>query len=132
MAQMTLQRGKIYEFNLAELSGKHPFCLRLAPGDTSPVPGATGNDPVNGSVGNIIRYLVPYDAPDKIIYQCAKAGQDGIHKTDTNCVINIVDVGDLDDDGISDDIDPDRDGDGIDNDDDTMPNHAPEPEGPDC
>ena len=41
-------------------------------------------------------------------------------------------MGDLDDDGISDDIDPDRDGDGIDNEDDTMPNHKPEPEGPDC
>lgn len=89
---LNLVRGRLYEFNTVGLSEDHPFCIRLADGDTSPVPGAVGNDPVNGVTGVVIRYLVPYDAPDKLVFQCALRGKSEKHANDGVCPINIYDI----------------------------------------
>ena len=89
---MELIKGKLYEFNTDDLGPDHPFCLRLADGDTSPVPGTVGNDPINGVFGGVtIRYLVPFDAPATLVFQCARKGKTG-HESDSVCPINILDV----------------------------------------
>jgi hypothetical protein len=73
---VTLVRGKTYTFNFEAVSGTHPIALRLADGVTTAVPGTTGNDPVNGvfGPGAIVTYVVPNDAPNSIVYQCAVHG----------------------------------------------------------
>jgi hypothetical protein len=68
-------RGQLYYFNLTNITSSHPLALRLASGNTSAVPGTTGNDAVNGVYGNrtvltTVTYKVPFDAPSEIFYQC--------------------------------------------------------------
>jgi hypothetical protein len=83
--ELTVVRGQLYYFDVTGVSSGHPIALRLSAGDTSNVPGTTGNDPVSGSFGNIIVYQVPLDAPSSIVYQCVfHSGMVG--------VINIVDL----------------------------------------
>ena len=89
---LNLVKGRLYEFNTVGLSPDHPFCIRNADGDTSPVAGAVGNDPVNGVTGVVIRYLVPYDAPETLVFQCAKRGEGEKHRSDGVCKINIFDI----------------------------------------
>ena len=68
---LTLVRGRLYSFNLTNVSNSHPFALRLTNGgSTTPVPGTTNNDVNNGAYNVTITYQVPLDAPSVIYYQC--------------------------------------------------------------
>lgn len=69
---ITLVRGVTYTFNFQSVDSTHPIALRLFPGDTSAVPGTTGNNPSGGVWGSsgTVTYTVPLNAPDSIIYQC--------------------------------------------------------------
>lgn len=67
---LIVHRGYSYTFDFTNVSSSHPIALRLADGDTSAVPGTTGNDPVNGVYGSSVTYVVPANAPDSIVYQC--------------------------------------------------------------
>jgi len=88
---LTVVRGQTYYFNLTNVTSSHPLALRLTSGNTSAVPGTTGNSPSSGSYGNgtsstVVIYRVPFDAPTTIVYQCVvHAGMIG--------TINIVDQG---------------------------------------
>ena len=88
---LTVVRGQTYYFNLTNVTSSHPLALRLTSGNTSAVPGTTGNSPSLGSYGNgtsstVVIYRVPFDAPTTIVYQCVvHAGMIG--------TINIVDQG---------------------------------------
>ena len=74
---------------MTNVTSTHPLALRLSSGDTSAVPGTTGNNPGSGAFGNgstptTVIYQVPFDAPSTIVYQCVvHAGMIG--------TINIVD-----------------------------------------
>lgn len=68
---LTLIRGQLYTFDLSGISATHPLALRLASGDTSAIPGAEGNDSVNGIAESSFVYRIPYDAPNTLVYQCA-------------------------------------------------------------
>ena len=72
---LTLIKGQLYYFNLTNITSSHPLALRLSSGNTSAVPGTTGNNPSagvygNGTVSTIVTYQVPFDAPSTIVYQC--------------------------------------------------------------
>lgn len=83
---LTLIRGETYTFNFEGVSETHPIALRLSADDQTEVPGATGNDSINGvqGTGAIVTYIVPLDAPNSIVYQCA------VHQTMIG-LITIVD-----------------------------------------
>ena len=68
---LTLARGQTYTFNLNGISSSHPLALRLASGNTTAVPGTTGNNASSGVYGPAsVTYVVPVDAPSAIYYQC--------------------------------------------------------------
>ena len=72
---LTLIKGQLYYFNLTNITSSHPLALRLSSGNTSAVPGTTGNNASsgvygNGTVSTIVTYQVPFDAPSTIVYQC--------------------------------------------------------------
>jgi plastocyanin len=86
---LTLVRGQTYYFNLTNVTSSHPLALRLSSGNTSAIPGTSGNNASSGAYGNgttltMVTYRVPFDAPATIVYQCVvHAGMIG--------TINIVD-----------------------------------------
>lgn len=72
---LTVVRGQLYYFDFTNVSSSHPIALRLSSGNTTAVPGTTGNNASagvygNGTVSTIVTYQVPYDAPSTIYYQC--------------------------------------------------------------
>ena len=72
---LTLVRGQLYNFNFTNVTSSHPIALRLSSGNTTAVPGTTGNNASagvygNGTVSTIVAYQVPLDAPSTIYYQC--------------------------------------------------------------
>lgn len=70
---LTLVRGRLYSFDLTNVSSSHPFALRLTNGgSTTPVPGTTNNNVNTGAYNVTITYQVPLDAPSIIYYQCTE------------------------------------------------------------
>jgi hypothetical protein len=72
---LNLIRGRIYYFNLTNITSSHPLAFRVSNGSTSTVSVMIGNDPVGGHYGGgtiatTIVYQVPLDAPSMIYYQC--------------------------------------------------------------
>jgi len=72
---LTVVRGETYSFNFTNVGSGHPIALRLTSGNTSAVPGTTGNNPSSGVYGDgtvptTVTYQVPLDAPSVIYYQC--------------------------------------------------------------
>jgi hypothetical protein len=60
-----LKRGEVYEF-INNSGGSHPFQIRVRNGGAAYNNGVTNN----GSASGIIRFEVPYNAPDTLYYQC--------------------------------------------------------------
>jgi len=71
---LTVTRGAKYYFTLQGVNSTKPLAIRLASGNTTPVPGATNNDTVagvsNSSVVSTITLDVPFDAPSSYVYEC--------------------------------------------------------------
>ena len=63
-------RGGTYYFDLSNVTSSHPLALRYDSGDTTAVPGTTGNNPTSGAYGTTLTYLVPNTAPNSIVYRC--------------------------------------------------------------
>jgi hypothetical protein len=81
---LTLVRGQLYNFNFTNVTSSHPIALRLTSGNTTTVPGATGNNASSGVYGTTVTYQVPFDAPAVIYYQC-------VYHSGMIGTINIVD-----------------------------------------
>jgi hypothetical protein len=60
-----LARGRVYEF-VNNSGGSHPFEIRVSDG------GAAYNDGVtnNGAASGVIRFEIPFNAPNTLYYQC--------------------------------------------------------------
>jgi hypothetical protein len=60
-----LARGRVYEF-VNNSGGSHPFQIRVSDG------GASYNDGVtnNGAASGVIRFEIPFNAPNTLYYQC--------------------------------------------------------------
>jgi hypothetical protein len=60
-----LARGRVYEF-VNNSGGSHPFEIRVSNG------GAAYNDGVtnNGAASGVIRFEIPFNAPNTLYYQC--------------------------------------------------------------
>ena len=60
-----LARGRVYEF-VNNSGGSHPFQIRVSNG------GAAYNDGVtnNGAASGVIRFEIPFNAPNTLYYQC--------------------------------------------------------------
>jgi hypothetical protein len=71
---LTFIRGEIHYISVAALATNRSLALRLGDGDLTLVPGASNNNTTVGRDGSsadtLIRYDVPFDAPDLIVYQC--------------------------------------------------------------
>jgi len=60
-----LARGRVYEF-VNNSGGSNPFQIRLSDGGSAYSDGVTGN----GSTTGVIRFEVPFSAPNTLYYQC--------------------------------------------------------------
>ena len=67
-----LIRGQTYKFN--NQSGGHPFRIQsttaTSGGGTQYNTGVTNNDATGGTATNVLTFVVPMDAPNKLYYQC--------------------------------------------------------------
>ena len=60
-----LARGRVYEF-VNNSGGSNPFQIRLSDGGSAYSDGVTGN----GSTTGVIRFEIPFSAPNTLYYQC--------------------------------------------------------------
>ena len=60
-----LARGRVYEF-VNNSVGNHPFEIRVSDGGSAYSNGVTGN----GSTTGVIRFEIPFNAPNTLYYQC--------------------------------------------------------------
>lgn len=60
-----LARGNVYEFN-NNSGGSHPFEIRVSNGGAAYSNGVTNN----GAATGVIKFEVPFNAPDTLYYQC--------------------------------------------------------------
>ena len=60
-----LARGRVYEF-VNNSGGSHPFQIRVSDGGAAYSDGVTNNSAASG----VIRFEVPYNAPNTLYYQC--------------------------------------------------------------
>jgi hypothetical protein len=60
-----LARGRVYEF-VNNSGGSHPFQIRVSNGGAAYSDGVTGN----GSTTGVIRFEIPFSAPNTLYYQC--------------------------------------------------------------
>ena len=60
-----LARGRVYEF-VNNSVGSHPFEIRVSNGGSAYSDGVTGN----GSTTGVIRFEIPFSAPNTLYYQC--------------------------------------------------------------
>ena len=60
-----LARGRVYEF-VNNSGGSHPFQIRVSDGGSAYSNGVTGN----GSTTGVIRFEIPFSAPNTLYYQC--------------------------------------------------------------
>ena len=60
-----LARGRVYEF-VNNSGGSHPFQIRVSDGGAAYSDGVTNNSAASG----VIRFEVPFNAPNTLYYQC--------------------------------------------------------------
>ena len=60
-----LARGRVYEFN-NNSGGGHPFQIRVSNGGAAYNTGVTNN----GAASGVIKFEIPFDAPETLYYQC--------------------------------------------------------------
>ena len=60
-----LARGQTYEFIINSGAG-HPFQIRVSNGGSAYSTGVTNN----GASSGVIRFEVPFSAPNSLVYQC--------------------------------------------------------------
>jgi len=60
-----LARGRVYEF-VNNSGGSHPFQIRVSNGGAAYSDGVTNN----GGASGVIRFEIPFSAPNTLYYQC--------------------------------------------------------------
>jgi hypothetical protein len=60
-----LARGRVYEF-VNNSGGSHPFQIRVSNGGSAYNDGVTNN----GAASGVIRFEIPFNAPNTLYYQC--------------------------------------------------------------
>ena len=64
-----LARGQTYEFD-NQSGGSHPFQIRQSAGGSAYSTGVTNN----GASSGVIKFEVPFAAPNTLVYQCTSHG----------------------------------------------------------
>jgi hypothetical protein len=65
-----LRKGQRYRFDVSSVSEIHPVAIRLSNSDTTAIPWISETNAVSGDHKKIIEFVVPYNAPDTLVYQC--------------------------------------------------------------
>lgn len=67
---LVLRRGQRYTIDLSGVSPQHPMSFRISSLNETIIPWITSTNAVTGDFSKIFDIIVPYDAPDALVYQC--------------------------------------------------------------